>query len=106
MNRGKKTGSLALAILCVPALLQLAQGAYSRTGMAVTGKRLLTGSKTFSAELYVRNLENKAVLGGAQSDNAAPHRDFSQYGKNGYYMAWRPEPMAFNSPARFRNVFT
>jgi iron complex outermembrane receptor protein len=64
-----------------------AQKAYSRTEATLTWERHLSDSgKTFRTQLYVRNIENAAILVGGQADNNAPGRDFNQYGKNGYYM--------------------
>ena len=66
----------------------VAQKAYTRSGASLTWERY-RGGRDFSVQLYVRNIENKAILAGGQGDNSAPDRDFNDYGKNGYYMAPR-----------------
>jgi iron complex outermembrane receptor protein len=60
----------------------IAQDAYTRTSVSLTWER----SEMFSAQLYARNLENKAILAGAQADTLAPGRNFDAFGKEAYYM--------------------
>jgi iron complex outermembrane receptor protein len=75
-----------------------AQDAYTRTDLSLTWQRHVSGSPTtFSTRLYVRNLENTAVLAGGQGDNKAPGRDFDQYGVHGYYMPPRTYGVQFTA---------
>jgi iron complex outermembrane recepter protein len=71
----------------------IAQDEYTRTGLSLTWER----SPKFSTQLYVRNLENKAVLAGVQADSAAPGRDFNYYGKNAFYMPPRTYGVRFSA---------
>jgi iron complex outermembrane receptor protein len=61
------------------------QDAYTRTDASLSWERRSAG-RTFNTRIYIRNIENKAILAGGQADNSAPGRDFNQYGKNGYYL--------------------
>ena len=58
---------------------------YTRTNAWLTWQRS-SADKIFRTQVYVRNIENKAVLAGGQSDNSAPDHDFAAYGKNGYFL--------------------
>jgi iron complex outermembrane receptor protein len=71
----------------------VAQDAYTRTGLSLTWER----SKHFSTQLYVRNLEDKAVIAGAQADQLAPNRDFNDFGKEALYMPPRTFGIKFNA---------
>ena len=61
------------------------QDSYTRSDASLSWERRSAG-KTFNTRIYIRNIENKAILAGGQADNSAPGRDFNQYGKNGYYL--------------------
>ena len=69
----------------------IAQGSYTRTDMSVTWNHA-----KFNTQLYVRNIENKAVLGGVQADSSAPGRDFNDYGKQAYFMPPRTYGVRFS----------
>jgi iron complex outermembrane receptor protein len=71
----------------------IAQDAYTRTGLSLIWER----SKTFSTQLYVHNLENKAILAGVQADQSSPNRDFNNFGKAAYFMAPRTYGIKFNA---------
>jgi iron complex outermembrane receptor protein len=71
----------------------IAQDSYTRTELSLTWER----SQKFSTQLYVHNLENKAVLAGVQADSAAPGRDFNNYGKNAFYMPPRTYGVRFSA---------
>ena len=71
----------------------IAQDAYTRTGLSLTWDR----SSTFSTQLYVHNLENKAILAGVQADTLSPGRDFNNFGKEAYYMPPRTYGIQFRA---------
>jgi iron complex outermembrane receptor protein len=71
----------------------IAQDAYTRTGASLTWER----NKNFSAQLYMHNIENKAILGGVQADTAAPGRDFNDFGKEAYFMPPRTYGIKFTA---------
>jgi hypothetical protein len=71
----------------------VAQDAYTRTGASLTWER----SAKFSTQLYVHNLENKAILAGVQADNAAPNKDFNDFGKQAYFMPPRTYGIKFTA---------
>jgi iron complex outermembrane receptor protein len=71
----------------------LAQDAYTRTGLSLTWAR----NEKFSTQVYVRNIEDKAILGGAQADTLAPGRDFNNFAKEAYYMAPRTYGLKFTA---------
>jgi iron complex outermembrane recepter protein len=84
------------------------QDSYFRSNAWVTWDHKTPSNHTFSTQLYVRNIENKAVLAGGQADGSAPGNpaapagspasihDFDAYGKNGYYLAPRTFGIRFN----------
>jgi iron complex outermembrane recepter protein len=71
------------------------QDAYTRTDAWLAWKHMKE-STLFQTQLYVRNIENKAILAGGQGDSAAPGHDFTQYGKNGYYLPPRTYGIQFS----------
>jgi iron complex outermembrane receptor protein len=79
--------------------LAASQDAYSRSGASLTWERR-AGDWTLSTRLFVRNIENKAVLVGGQGDSAAPNRDFNNFAKNGYYMPPRTVGIEFSGTLR------
>jgi iron complex outermembrane recepter protein len=68
---------------------------YTRTNAWLTWQRT-RNDKTFRTQVFVRNIENKAVLAGGQSDNSAPGFNFNAYGKNGYYLPPRTYGVSFS----------
>jgi len=72
----------------------VSQKAYTRTDASLILEDVL-GDKTFTTQLYVRNIENTAVLAGGQGDANAPGHDFNEYGKNGYYLPPRTYGVEF-----------
>lgn len=71
------------------------QRAYTRSNAWITWERH-RDNKVFSAQLFIRNIENQAILAGGQADSAAPNYDFNQYGKNGYYLPPRTYGVQFS----------
>lgn len=61
------------------------QDSYSRSNAWLTWEHRKEKA-TFRGQLYVRNIEGKAILAGGQADANAPNHDFNDYGKNGYYL--------------------
>jgi len=74
--------------------LAASQDSYTRSGASLTWQRR-NADWTFNTRLFVRNIENKAVLAGGQGDSAAPNRDFNNFAKNGYYMPPRTVGIQF-----------
>lgn len=72
----------------------VAQGGYARANAFVSWSHK-RDNKTFTTQLYVRNIENKAILAGGQADNSAPNHDFNDYGKSAYYLPPRTYGVLF-----------
>jgi iron complex outermembrane receptor protein len=70
------------------------QRSYTRSNAWLTWQRRRDNT-IFNTQIYVRNIENKAILAGGQADSAAPGKDFDQYGKNGYYLPPRTYGIQF-----------
>jgi iron complex outermembrane recepter protein len=73
----------------------VSQRAYTRSDASLTFDDHLEDDKTFSTQIYIRNIENTPVLAGGQADANAPDHDFNEYGKNGYYLAPRTYGIQF-----------
>jgi len=71
------------------------QRSYTRSDAWLTWQRHME-NKIFSTQLFIRNIENKAILAGGQADSAAPGKDYEQYGKNAYYLPPRTYGISFN----------
>jgi iron complex outermembrane receptor protein len=71
----------------------LSQDAYTRTGVTLTWE----ASEKFSTQLFVRNLENDAILAAASSDNNAPGRRFDDFGRQAFYMPPRTYGIKFTA---------
>jgi iron complex outermembrane recepter protein len=74
----------------------VAQGGYTKADGFVSWAHK-RNERTFTTQLYVRNIENKAILAGGQGDSSAPNKDFNEYGKNGYYLPPRTYGVLFTA---------
>ncbi|MGB6307000.1 MAG: TonB-dependent receptor [Steroidobacteraceae bacterium] len=74
----------------------VAQGGYSRSGAFINWQHR-RDDKVFNTQIYVRNIEDKAILAGGQGDSSAPGHDFNDYGKNGYYLPPRTFGVLFTA---------
>jgi iron complex outermembrane receptor protein len=71
----------------------VAQDSYTRTGASL----MWDFNERFSTQLYVRNIEDKAIIAAMQPDARSPGRDFDNYGREVLYMAPRTYGVRFSA---------